>query len=399
MKKNFMRLCKIIDRARFQLLVIISGFIVLACAQDPIFYDLSMEPVPKVPKIAGTPTNMAVVNQRVYVGSRGSKKIYIFDGSRWSTMPTPGGTLGQLATDGTYLYALVFPNGEPTSSSAIKRYNFNPAPGADNWDKSISAPNGYSIQSLFCTGDGIFAGCQKNSDRTNYAIIFCPITLSGYSLTPNTYFLTGAAKGSGSTFLATLGGGILEFNGSVSTFPVTGTAGALVEGIIYTGGAFVAVGNDTGGNGRIYDSTNGDTFNVTPTGVEFTGAMGIWKKYKYDGANETWQSALVLVGIHGQLTSLTHGYREISLYPDGTYIGGLNIPGNGPTTSVTNQAKYDASLGVNPVNAILQLPPLANYQYPDMTDPANANWTPLMFASTQQNGVWSYRSEQWNAED
>ena len=380
--------------------VMISAFIILSCAQDPIFYDLSIEPVPKVPIIAGSPTNMAVVNGKIYVGSRNSRRIYFYDGNRWTSMGTPGGTLGQLATDGTsYLYALVYPNGEPTSSSVIKRYDVL----GGQWDGvEISVP-GYSIQSLFCTDDTVFAGCQVNSDRQSYAIMYCDLDLSSSPLISGTSLLTGVAKGPVITLLATLGGGVLKFDGSsTSLIPQTNTAGKLLRGIIYTGdtvGTYVAVGNDTDGSGSVYQSDTGDDFTVISTGPTFTGALSVWKKYD-EGAG-IWQPALLLLGIHGQLTSLTHGYREMLLDTTGNVISGIKNPGSGTPTSVTSQAKYDASLGVNPVEAILQVPDISeggplDYAGAIAQDPS---WQPPMFASTAQNGVWSYRSEQWNAED
>ena len=405
-KNNLINVSKTITVQRLPLLAFLCGIILLSCSQDSIFYDISIEPVPKVALIGGTPTNMAVVNGMVYVGTRMGNRIYYYNGARWAFMGTPGGALGELATDGTYLYAIVFPNGEPTKSSIIKRYNFSES----SWDADISAP-GYSIQTLYCAGNGVFAGCQQNSDRYRFAIMSCDTDLSSSTIySDSTSLLTGAVEFNGATYLATAGNGVLKYDGSaVSPIPENRTSGAILKGIITTadtGGMVVAVGNDSNGNGSIYYSTDGSSFEVLNTGNTFTGALGIWKKYNYDTAlPETWHNALLLLGTHGSGSSLTHGYREMVLNTDGTfYDNSIKYPGDGDPTSVTSRAKYEAALGVNPVQAILQVPDLGpdadgkNY-YPDMTLPENKDWVPMIFASTAQNGLWSYKNEQWNAED
>jgi hypothetical protein len=93
----------------------------------------------------------------------------------------------------------------------------------------------------------------------------------------------------------------------------------------------------------------------------------------------------------------------MELMNDGTPTSAIRSPGDGnaPFTSVKNENKYRASIGIRPVVSILQVPnvdeggPL-NYSNFVTRDPA---WEPPIFASTARSGLWSYRSGQWNAED
>jgi hypothetical protein len=369
--------------------VLLAGFFIVSCGQDSIFFDLSNEPVPKPPLIPGSPTNMTLVRNQLFVGSRMSNRIFRYGAlGGWSTMLVPdGGSLGELATDGKDLYVLVFPEGDPHKSTAIKRYNLD----LGSWDADYSVRN-YYLQSLYGVEGNIFAGALLNSNYQSFTIFYLnPSSSSLVSIRNRISLLRGAAKDqSGTIYLATAANGVFRFsNGVLDANPVRGTAGASMAGIIETGGNIVAVSY----NGSIYYGGITGFENLT-TGVNYTGAMGIWLD-----RNDQWKPSLLLMGIRGRGTSLTHGYQEMVLN-NGRPTTIIRSPGDDNPTSIVNRAKYTASIGLHPVESILQLPDVSkggplNYNA-FSGDPA---WEPPIFASTSKNGLWSYRNGEWNAEN
>jgi len=257
--------------------LLFAGLILFSCGQDAVFYNISIEPEPKDPIIPGSPTNLVVVSNMVFAGTQQGSDIWFYNGG-WGRLSRPGGSIGGLATDGTALYALVFPTGEPMQSSVIKRYHNG------IWTESYSAP-GYSIQSIYGAGDKIFAGAHYRTNVApyySYAILY----LNGGILETvkiETSFLKGAAEKSGiGVFLATAGSGILLFDGTaVGPSSVSGTANVNFTGIIETGGIIVATSNENNGSGSIYVSNStGTLFSPTSSSAIFTGAMCVWKQYE-----------------------------------------------------------------------------------------------------------------------
>ena len=255
--------------------------IILSCAQDSIFYNLSMEPEPKDPRIAGSPSNMAVVNGNVYVATRMSGTIYYYGKNGWSSMGTPEGSLGELTSctnsGTTYLYVLVFTGGNPRGSWAIYRYE-----GNNKWEKIpvAAAARDYNIQALYSAGGKIFAGGQNSSDYQNYGIFYYdPVTNNPLKLIQNnTSFLSGAAEiiPGGDIYLATSETGIFKFSGTAISGSVKIDVNN-ISGIIETGGVLVAVSS----GGGIYTINPGDTEfkHLLSAGVNFTGAISFWKHY------------------------------------------------------------------------------------------------------------------------
>lgn len=357
-------------------------FTILSCAQDSIFFDLSNEPEPRDPIIPGSPTNIIVVGNQIYVASRMGRTIHSFGANGWDTIPQPGGSIGDLATDGNSLFALVFPNGDPRHTSRIKRFDHSSA----RWDDGISMRD-YHIQSIFGAGGRIFAGAQHRSNYRVFAILYYNFGESALiEALPGTFLLSGAASdAAGNIFLSTAGGGIFRFtNGEINSTPEAGTFGVTITGIIETGGVITAVSND----GRVFTNTFGN-FTSFSAGVNFTGAMSIWKNFD---SSRGWQPSLLLLGIRGRGASLTHGYRELVL-SNGRPTPVVRVPGSQPPpSSVANQPRYAASIGIHPVTSILQVP---NEVIPFQ----GAGWEPIIFASTSISGLWSLRDGQWNAED
>ena len=369
-------------------------FLLFSCKQDAIFYHISIEPPKKDPLIKGTPTNIVLVGGNIFAGSRNGSTIYCYDGSGWSQIAKPGGSLQDLATDGTDLYAIVYNGDIARGASMIKKYDTS----AGTWDGSSSL-EGYSIQTIYGAGGKIFAGAVRKSGNS-CAILY----LDGTNLVilkENTSLLTGAAEISGTgIFLA--GGFAAEKNGvflvnasfTDLSAPISGTEKVNIKGIIETGGKILAVSGDSTTSGRIFIyNTASEKFDPpTGAGLNFTGALSVW--HQYDSSASVWKPALLLMGVHGTSKN-NQGYREIVLNEDGTPPSSISIraPGDNALSSVLEKAKYNAGIGQHPVHSILQVPPEIELSS------ATSEGTLPIFASTSINGLWSYRNGEWNAED
>jgi hypothetical protein len=365
-----------------------------SCSQDSVFVDISNELEPKDPLIDGSPTNIVAVKNKIFAGTRMGNKIYCYVSNNgvlgWDIVSLPSGYyLGQLATDGDSLYVLMFQNRDPLKSSIIRKYNVS----SNSWDThppyTISL---YSIQTIYGVGNRIFAGGQYKDNRKNFAIIFLDRVSDSLTVIKHgTSLLKGTAQNaSGTVYLATAGGGMFSFNEStLDTTPVGGTEKANLNGIMNVGGNIVAVGTD----GTVYSDIGGSFINFN-AGVSFTGAMCLWLDRK-----SQWKPSLLLLGIRGKGTSLTHGYREMVL-DNGKPTFNIKAPGDDSPTSVVNKAKYDAGIGTHPVESIFQLPDFNSggpFYYRDYTD--DPAWEPPIFAATAKNGLWAYRKGEWNAEE
>jgi hypothetical protein len=123
--------------------------------------------------------------------------------------------------------------------------------------------------------------------------------------------------------------------------------------------------------------------------------MSLWA----DRDNQ-WRQSLLLVGIRSRGTSIVNGYREIVLDQNGNPTTTIRIPGEETPSSVRSRARYTASIGLHPVEAILQLPDISSggpLDYRAYT--SDPDWEPPIFAATSRNGLWSYRNGTWNAEE
>jgi hypothetical protein len=312
------------------------------------------------------------------------KRIHSYSSNGWSSIREPGGSIGDLASDGNHLFALVFPDGDPRRTSLIKRYD----PQSNSWDNGIHAQN-YSIQTIYGAGGRIFAGGQHNLDYQYFVILLLePSFLS--VIRYRSSLLTGAAANDrGDILLATAGSGVFRFRGGqVEADPIFNTAGATITGIIETGsGSTTAVSS----NGDVYIIDTAGSVTSFSAGVNFTGAMGVWREFD----NGRWVPSLLLLGIRGRGSSRSHGYRELVLNKNnGIPTSVIKPPGDENPTSVRNRARYSGSIGVHPVEAILQLPESVIGPYHNSME-----WEPPIFASTSRAGLWSYRNGQWNTEE
>jgi hypothetical protein len=341
-------------------LFLLSGLLFLACNQDPIFFEVSLEVAPIPPRISGAPTNIVQVDNKMYVASKRGSTIHQYTSSGWSTpLPSPGGKIIELAATTANLYALV---GEP-GAVTLKCLTL----GSSTWQNISGSGN---VQTIYGAGEKLFAGAMTG---TNYAIYYDnngTLTL----LKADTQLLKGAGVDGSKYYRATSGGGIFIYESSVTQ--ATGvSATANVVGIINANGTIVAVGRNGYGVSDYILHGNSSGFNAVDTGVKFTGAMATYEK---GGVN------LLLLGIQLSSTSTTYGYRELVLNEDGSPVAfGLQIPGEAES-SVSDEDQYTVTIGAQPLSAIFQA----------------KDGTP--FASTVQEGLWSYREhdgkEYWNTE-
>ena len=385
----------------FAVLALFSAMI--SCNQDSIFADIAVEP-PKVnPRIEGSPTSLVVWDSKIYVASVNSKKIHIYSDGSWSSMSVPGRIAALAATDAGGEFFALMTDGDLAKSS-LRKYN------AGDWE--VIAKGGaepYSLQSIYGAGGRLFTGIQK--DKNNWDIYYedgGALTL----LVEDTAALSGAAWDGTYFYIATNGKGIYRGD-DLSSFPDTPVDGSegTVMGIMNVNGIITAVTY----NGKIL------VYNILESKFEiissasdytYTGAMSIWKECialdpLADPVIYEWKDSLLLLGVNNT-GSYNKGYRELT----------LDLLGQPPVDPLVNHAavvpgsehssvkpgdknKYEASLARYSVHDILQVPEITD-NYPvdeslDYVDPLD--WQPVIFASTEMNGVYALKNGRWNAQD
>ncbi|MDR2342963.1 MAG: hypothetical protein LBD86_00345 [Spirochaetaceae bacterium] len=329
----------------------VSTFFAAACNQDPIFMMISNEVEPKDPLISGSPSKFAKINDDIYVAN-GKLWKYTTSGG-WAQAGGPSNVY-DIAAAGTTLYLLsVGQNG----CTVYKR---------DSSGEFASIPNnsGFGmIQGVYTGGTNLYAGGMEGE---SYAILYIDSN-ELKSKSPISSPLTGVAGG----YYATAHNGIYK----ISDNTLVAGAGYTIAGIIEAEGKIIAVSS----GGTIFD-IDPTTNSVTPyeTSYNFTGALAVYEPAS--GSED-----LLLIGIKGSIYSL--GYREAWL--NGTDNFALRSPGGSiadSTIPIADQDKYSATLEKYAVNSLIQ------------AGEKSEGW-PVIFASTQKNGLWSYRNREWNAEE
>jgi len=394
--------------------VILFGLLLISsCGQQPIFYTISSETAPVKPLIPGSPTKMTVFERNgvpiMYVAS-GSLHWYAQTGedtglkSVWDSpeydIPQPGGKVIDLTATRDHLYALcIIDSGVRTELRRIGHTE-------DVWEDIEIADSKYTLlQSVYAApGTGaLFAGAMNNSD-SDFGIFYLDnITLN--LLADKTELLSGAASLDGNFYyLSTWGKGIYRFDlstkefGQISDVQTGGKNNRLFKGMLKLDDTIIAVERDGGAFFEVQDSgfrkirySNGNT---VATDKYATGALAVWQQNIAGGKR------MLIAGIQGVLytstsSSYTHGYVEFDLdytkNSDGWLVFTSTRRDNTPTITVDgNTDRYTATIGKHPVNHFFQAP-----------ESVDSNRT--FFASTQTNGLWSYRTRagepQWNAEN
>ena len=357
--------------------------LVFTACKDPIYHNISQEEKMLDPLIEGSPTNFVVFNGYMYVAS--GMELYKYERTNPSTrrgewqVSRPGGKILTLAVATGNLYALCL-----DSSSNKKTIRFLTVLSL-NWNE-LSGYNDHEIHEIAAAGDQLFVEAGKYGE---YYILSSNdhkiVEDAGYRM------LNGAAYHSGYYFLSAKDQ-LTESGGCIYTI----ADGELSSGqaAIVDNGSFVGIVNTYLGLNPIKAiNRDGNIFHVTPTsaisnGTSMgnrlaTGALAVWEK---DG------NRLLLAGRQNMIgttvtSGYTYGYMEIEINENGGITGSLVEPGNNNISTVENgdNGRYRSTIGRFPVNHI--------FQASDGT----------LFASTQTNGVYSYRDRpdgwSWNAEE
>jgi hypothetical protein len=330
-------------------LALLAGFLFFSCNQDSIFYDISKEIEPKDPLIPGGPTNIVVSNNVIYAASIGSSRVYSYKDS-WSVPYSVSGGIRQLAATTSHVYAI--------TSDTLYQLD---VPGAS------ASPGGNNLQTVYGAGDRVFVGTGTGSNS-----VVCYSDTSTLSLVTLDSTISGLLKGAvieGTDYYIATTSGIYKISGNTVSIPLSGN----FMGIIKTDTYISAITE----NGSLYyfepASFPSTVVSLDSLGGIYTGAMAT-----YTQPGET-NPSLLLLGVY----SSPYGYREVSLDNTGKPSGGAQTPGSGAGSSIKDKAKYEASIAKHAVYSICQV----------STSP------PIIFASTYQNGLWSLRGDEWNAEE
>jgi hypothetical protein len=377
MLKLFATLRHLTLPAFFSLLLLAAG-----CNQDPIFDYISGETAPTTAKIKGSPSKIVDVGGNLYLanGRLWEYASATDANSSWERISGPGGFVVDVASTSGVLYALTLDN---TSSKVWKRKD-----GA--WDE-LTLPDGYGFaQNIFGAGDALFATVAKGIGDTGYKLCYsktdslmCTILEGADGAS-----LTGAGKIEDTYYLAVWGKGIYKISDSGATITLANPSGPTdVAGLLQANNNLI-IGISRGG---ILLSINASEIKVgdTSLGGTYSGAIALM-----DSPNQQ-EDKLLLLGLKRQSSSYEQGYMELPFKSDGTY-GGAQTPGQAQPSSIDDQdgdnpKQYTSSLRRYPVTALWVLPP------------SESATRPVIFASTSNRGLYSYRARsgrwQWNHEE
>jgi hypothetical protein len=376
-------------KIRYKKTLFYIALILFLCAcKDPVFYAISQEVKPVDPLISGVPTNFAVFNKYMYVAA--GKTIYAYNGSWNGERHRPGGNVLQIASTGEYLYALCSTDQNDDKPMVIRRLD-----GNSSWSQLGGILGNYSkIHNIFAAGGILFilATSSVTDNNIYYSIIYIDddnpdvINLLNAENPGNAGELTGAAY-NGAYYLSTFDRGVYKID------DINNGVSLIASNINFTG--IINLEDDNGTillisrNGFLYTVKDAITSAGTASmGGLSTGALAIWR--------ENDSNRLLLAGRQDSLSvssGYKYGYLELKLDSNGIESGvSFTEPGINPLSTVkqSENERYQSTIGKYPVNYIFQTP-------------AEIDGNMILFASTQKNGVWSYRVRgglyQWNAEE
>jgi len=381
-----------------------SIFIMVISCDDPIFYTVSIQNPPLDPLIKGSPTKFVMFGDNMYVAS--GYNIWYFNGTIWDSISFSSRVL-DIAATGSYLYA-AFADSENNKL-------WISSDGINGTEKPVDI----NIQAIFAAGNYLYISARSTDSSTyshSYSVHYLqgendPVSISvidaddAQRVTINNLAVSGTtvyfcSHGSGSSSTDMKGKGIFSSAAGSSTATlITGSSSISFTGIItLNSGEVVAIARD-----------DGQLYRVTATEVTILdnvklgrpsnnmGTLALWTDENNAGNN------LLLAGTQDitntTSTSHTHGYMELILGSAGEIAaaGEFDWPGIRNNSTMENRESFITSLGKHGVNHLFQ------YVYPASSSNSGMK---VLFASTQQNGVWSYRDRgsnnennwQWNAE-
>jgi hypothetical protein len=344
------------------------------CGQEPLFYHISYEEEPVDPLIEGGPGKIVADSAGKFYISNGH--LFSYASGSWSRVGGEPGTVRDVALVGDTLYAMTIAG----SNTSVWKQEVDAS-----WTLLINDKDYSFIQGIFGAGDRLFVSARKTGTGSaeDYGILYeNGGTFSLLSATEGN--LSGALKiAGGSYYLAVTGNGIFEVPSpgpNMTLSPLTGTDGLEIMGLLEFEGKLAASIR----NGIIIYDPGVRNLQSFSYGSTFNGAFALWENPD-DPAKK-----LFLVGIRGSGSS--QGYREIPILADGTLGRMLQVPGQGESgwTTVSNNAKYNSSLEKHAVNAL--------YVASEVSIEEGLKY-PVIFASTQQDGLWVYRNGSWKAQE
>ncbi|MDR1870117.1 MAG: hypothetical protein LBQ82_09055 [Treponema sp.] len=369
-------------------LLLLTVFILFTTCYDPVFFRVASEVEPVEPLIKGSPTNIVAFKRAVYVAS--GIVLYQYTGTtrgssepKWYTAKKINGRFLQIASTEKYLYILHYSDTNPNKKTIEKMDE------TGNWTPvNVNTGSFNNIQNIYSANDTLFISAANVSNSAeSYSFFY--FSDAGVGGLLGSGEIKGAAYDGTDYYICTKEGVIsiideamdptkdskssLEFTGLINLEDNNKTIAAITrDGVLYT------VNKTTGG--------------VSPLNVSFdngrysTGALAIWRDRNYT-------PRLLLAGRQDALeystdSGYTYGYMELRLDNNGP-VGNFSEPGKNPITSDPDNDQFKSTIGKYPVNYILQTPIYIDSNM-------------RLFASTQKNGVWSYKTRngvpQWNAE-
>jgi hypothetical protein len=352
---------------------LLAGGLVMNCTQEPLFFDIANEIPPIEPIIGGAPSRIVEIGGNLYAANGNIWEYY----GNWYKITQPPGHIKAVASAGSTLFALT------RDGVLYKRVGINWIPVGGSSSNSF-------MEQIFGANGYLFVGALTGTAGTanGYSILSMAESDPGLTkIQDNTGLLTGAVYQSGTAkyFLGTRGQGIYEATNPLNSLGPPYLFGTEIIGLIEhnSGAAILAVMVNSSDNCTVFRFTGGNFQSIGVSGG-FSGAMASWN------VGGDW---LLLLGLQRSSGSYGYGYREVQVDGAGAPLSGLRVPGESHPSSVILDYQYTNAIGQHAVNAL------------HVVDGSNGDGQgrPIIFASTQKNGLWSYRSRggqpQWNGED
>ena len=371
-------------------LLSLTVLILFTTCYDPVFFRISQEVEPVEPLIKGSPTNIVAFKRAVYVAS--GNTLYQYTGTtlgssepKWYTARKfDNMRILQIASTGEFLYVLYYKDSTPNNKT-IERMN-----ELRVWETvSVDTGSYNNIQNIYSAYNTLFISAANVSNSTeSYSFFY--LSDEGADGLLGSGEIRGAAYDGTNYYICTKEGGIYKTDASLMNSQEISKIDVIYMGIINledSNKTIAAITRDS--ELYILDKASGAS---QPSGASFggkysTGALALWR----DKDDPT--KRLLLAGRQDQLqyttdSGYTYGYMELQLDAAGP-VGDFSEPGKNSITSDINNDQFKSTIGKYPVSYIFQTPIYIDSNM-------------RLFASTQKDGVWSYKTRngvpQWNAE-
>ena len=353
---------------------------------------------------------------RYYTEDSLGNRVWDNTSARWGVdigISQPHGRIIDIAATREHLYVLSMSGVGGRDTTSILRLDNS----TGGWIQ-IPRPEGSNLQAIFADPQSgrLFASTLAAIFHLNDQDELAPLVILGRSAyntagnqvpVPGTGLLSGVVYRGGGVHILSTRSGILEVTGNDGAWiGAAGDTGDVVRvfmgmirlpdnatviaaertGFLYqvTPGAIARIPNQA----RDPDDSSligGDYVNI---GRDASGALALWEERDADGVL-TLDKRMLIAGAQGprHTTHFNNGYVEFTLTPGGSLDTAIPRRATGTLISVDNNDRYRTSLGRLPINHLFQAP-----------WEIDENMT--FFASTQTDGLWSYRVRagipQWN---